>query len=91
MRDHQIAHLYVQHGQSVAEVKALHRIRHQSMQLLDLIQGVLDLNRLDARGLSISLQDVTVEQLLREVREDIPEAWARLLAGARIKNVSFAV
>ena len=70
---------------SADEVKALHRIRHQSMQLLDLMQGILDLNRLEARGLALSLQDTTVRQLLLSVQESIPETWAR--PGVRLEWV----
>ncbi|MBI3786198.1 MAG: hypothetical protein HY270_22655 [Deltaproteobacteria bacterium] len=62
---------------SADEVRALHRIRHQSMQLLDLMQGILDLNRLEARGLALSLQDTTVRQVMLSVQESIPDAWAR--------------
>jgi signal transduction histidine kinase len=59
------------------EMQALQRIRLQSMQLHDLIQGILDLNRLEARGLALSIEDLTAGSILLGVQEGIPEAWTR--------------
>lgn len=59
------------------EREALERVRYQSLQLLDLIQGVLDLNRLEARGVSLHLQRFSVQELLDGLREGIPENWRR--------------
>jgi signal transduction histidine kinase len=59
------------------EREALERVRHQSLQLLDLIQGILDLNRLEVRGTSLHLQRFSVEELLERLREGLPENWMR--------------
>lgn len=56
---------------------ALRRVRQQSRELLDLIQAMLDLNRLEAGGFPLVLEEFSVGAVLRSLREGLPARWSR--------------
>ncbi|MFN8642111.1 MAG: HAMP domain-containing sensor histidine kinase [Candidatus Binatia bacterium] len=55
----------------------LGRIHHQSRQLLDLIQSMLDLNRVEAGGISLVYEDFPIAAALDNLRSGLPDAWCR--------------
>jgi len=57
---------------STPQVQALDRIRGHGMQLLELIQETLDVNRLEAGLLPLDLDTFSVREFLDEVKESIP-------------------
>jgi signal transduction histidine kinase len=57
------------------EADVLNRIRHQSTELLDLIQGMLDVNRLEVRGLQLNLCEFSLGDLMEGIRGAIPRGW----------------
>lgn len=61
---------------------ALQRVRQQSMQLLDLIQPMLDLSRLEARGVPISIDAFRISELFADLQASIPASWGK--AGVRL-------
>ncbi|MBI4515702.1 MAG: HAMP domain-containing histidine kinase [Deltaproteobacteria bacterium] len=54
---------------------ALDRIRQQSLQLLDLIQAMLDVSRLDAGGLRLNLEEFDLGALFASLRTSVPSNW----------------
>src|SRR5437870_12365702 len=56
---------------------ALRRARRQSIELLELITALLDLNRLEAGRLPVHRTPVAVTELLRTVFQQLPENWGR--------------
>jgi len=62
---------------SPAQREPLERIRQQSAQLLELIQGMLDLNRLEARGLALTLEPCTLAEVFNSLRVSIPNSWCK--------------
>jgi signal transduction histidine kinase len=56
---------------------ALQRVRQQSRQLLDLIQGMLDLNRLEIGGIRLVVETFAVAELLDQLRRNLPANWAK--------------
>src|SRR5437867_1397251 len=56
---------------------ALRRARRQSLELLELITALLDLNRLEAGRLPVHRTPVAVTELLRTVFQQLPENWGR--------------
>jgi len=56
---------------------ALQRVRQQSMQLLDLIQPMLDLSRLEARGVPITVDEFRISDLFDALRASIPTNWCK--------------
>jgi len=56
---------------------ALARVQHHSVQLLELIEETLDINRLEAGRLPVDLETVEVGDFLRAVRESIPADWLK--------------
>ena len=62
---------------SPTQLDTLQRIRQQSAQLLDLIQGMLDLNRLEARGFPVQVESFTLGEVLNSLRANIPAAWCK--------------
>lgn len=56
---------------------ALGRIRQQSHQLLDLIQSMLDLNRMEGGGISLVVEEFSVVTALDSVRAGLPDNWCR--------------
>lgn len=61
----------------------LGRIRMQAVQMRDLIQALLDLDRLAARGTPEPPQVVRVDELLAGLRADLPVTWGK--AGVRLE------
>src|SRR5207245_8331734 len=56
---------------------ALRRARRQSIELLELITALLDLNRLEAGRLPVHRAPVAMTELLRTVFQQLPENWGR--------------
>jgi signal transduction histidine kinase len=56
---------------------ALGRIHGQSLNLLELIQSMLDLNRMEAAGVSLLLDDCSVESVFEAVHSGLPTRWLR--------------
>jgi signal transduction histidine kinase len=56
---------------------ALQRVREQSRQLLDLIQAMLDLNRLEAGGIQLVVETFAVAELFDHLRRNVPTNWAK--------------
>lgn len=56
---------------------ALSRIHQQSRQLLDLIQSMLDLNRMEAGGVSLVVEDFPIARALDNLRDSLPASWCR--------------
>jgi signal transduction histidine kinase len=57
--------------------EALERVRQHALQLLDLIQETLDVNRLEAGLLPVDLETFTVREFLDDVRDSIPADWMK--------------
>ena len=55
----------------------LQRIREQSMQLNDLIQAMLDLNRLETQRLPLTISPFTLGDLIGTVRSTVSPQWRR--------------
>ena len=55
----------------------LQRIHQQCLQLLELIQAMLDLNRLETQQLVLRLEPFSVEDLMRSLRTNLPGNWVR--------------
>ncbi len=56
---------------------ALSRVRLRSLHLLDLIQDILDINRLESGRLPLHIDDFSVGDVLDTVRNAVPPAWRR--------------
>jgi signal transduction histidine kinase len=56
---------------------ALRRVHHQSLQLLDLIQAMLDLNKVEAGGAQITLEDFRIGDLIDSLRGGLPTSWCK--------------
>jgi signal transduction histidine kinase len=59
------------------ETDALQRVRARSLELYDLIQDLLNVNRLESRGRTLSLRQFAVTELIDSVRRNIPANWMR--------------
>ena len=59
------------------QLDALSRIHQQSRQLLDLIQSMLDLNRMEAGGISLVCEEFPIAAALDSLRNGLPTAWCR--------------
>jgi signal transduction histidine kinase len=57
--------------------ETLGTVRHQALQLLELIQATLDLSRLERGLMTVDLRDISVAQLLGQLRVQIPAAWRK--------------
>jgi signal transduction histidine kinase len=57
--------------------EALERVRQHALQLLDLIQEALDINRLEAGLLPLNIETFTLHDLLDDLRDSIPAEWAK--------------
>ena len=55
----------------------LQRIHQQSMQLLDLIQAMFDLNRLETRQLSFHIEPFSLGDLMSSLRTNLPANWIK--------------
>ncbi len=54
---------------------ALTRLRARSLHLLDLIQDILDINRLESGRVPLTIEDFTIGEVLRSVQNAVPAAW----------------
>ncbi len=54
----------------------LRRLRENSLQLSDLIQGMLDLNRLETQRLPIAIAPVRIGDLIGRLRSGISASWS---------------
>lgn len=61
---------------SAEQREALERVRLHALQLLELIQEALDINRLEAGLLPLDLETFTVHEFLEDVKDSIPADWA---------------
>jgi signal transduction histidine kinase len=57
--------------------EALERVRQHALQLLDLIQEALDINRLEAGLLPVNIETFALHELLDDVKDSIPAEWAK--------------
>jgi signal transduction histidine kinase len=55
----------------------LQRVQQHALQLLDLIQETLDLNRLEAGRLPLDIETFALNAFLDEVRQGIPADWLK--------------
>jgi signal transduction histidine kinase len=59
------------------QADALGRIHQQSRQLLDLIQSMLDLNRIEAGGITLVLEEFPIASALDTLRASLPATWCK--------------
>ena len=59
------------------QADALGRIHQQSRQLLDLIQSMLDLNRIEAGGITLVLEEFPIAAALDTLRASLPATWCK--------------
>lgn len=59
------------------QLDVLNRMRHQSAQLLDLVQPMLDLNRLEARQTSIARDAFRITDLIESLQLTVPASWCK--------------
>jgi len=59
------------------QVEALERVHHQSLQLLELIQSMLNIHRIEAGELPLQLEHFAVATLLEALRHNLPASWLR--------------
>ncbi|MFQ5667892.1 MAG: ATP-binding protein [Candidatus Binatia bacterium] len=62
---------------SAEQRDALERVRQHALQLLELIQETLDVNRLEAGLLPLNLETFTVREFLDDVKDSIPTDWQK--------------
>jgi signal transduction histidine kinase len=55
----------------------LDRVRAAALQLLELIQETLDVNRMEAGLLPLDLETFSVQEFLDDVRDSIPSTWSK--------------
>ena len=58
-------------------MRLLQRIHDKSFDLLHLIQGMLDLNRLDAGELPLTIEEFPIETVLEELQGGLPTNWMK--------------
>src|SRR5262249_45422039 len=63
--------------QPAEELDALGRIQQSSRQLLDLIQSMLDLNRIERGGIALTVEEFEVSYVLDELRAGLPVNWCK--------------
>jgi signal transduction histidine kinase len=56
---------------------ALLRVQDNSRQLLDLIQSMLDLNRIEANGIVLRVEEFPVAAALDNLRAGLPDTWCK--------------
>jgi signal transduction histidine kinase len=56
---------------------ALERVRQHALQLLELIQETLDVNRLEAGLLPLDLETFTVHEFVDDLKDSIPATWLK--------------
>jgi signal transduction histidine kinase len=59
------------------EVDPLRRIRDQAVQLGELVQEMLDLNRLEARVVEVAREEFTLGDLLDGLKQNVPNSWRK--------------
>jgi signal transduction histidine kinase len=59
------------------QLDVLNRVRHQTAQLLDLVQPMLDLTRLEARQTAIVREPLRVAELIENLQLAIPASWCK--------------
>lgn len=59
------------------QLDALGRIHQSSRQLLDLIQSMLDINRLEGGGVSLLVEEFQVASALDDLRATLPANWCK--------------
>jgi signal transduction histidine kinase len=57
--------------------ETLGTVRHQALQLLELIQATLDMSRLERGLMTVDLRDISVAQLFEQLQVQIPPAWRK--------------
>ena len=57
------------------QAQALERAQGQALTLLEMIEALLDMNRLEAGRLPLETSAVAVDELLRELRDQLPDNW----------------
>lgn len=62
---------------SPEQCEALERVRVHALQLLELIQETLDVNRLEAGLLPLDLETFTLHEFVDDVKDSIPAGWAK--------------
>lgn len=55
----------------------LRTVRHQALQLLELIQATLDMSRLERGLMTVDLCDIPVAQLVEQLQQQVPPAWRK--------------
>jgi signal transduction histidine kinase len=58
-------------------LETLGTVRHQALQLLELIQATLDMSRLERGLMTVDLRDIAVGQLFEQLQVQIPPAWRK--------------
>lgn len=64
-------------GLAAEQQQALERVQQHALQLLELIQETLDVNRLEAGLLPLDIETFTVREFIDEVKESIPADWLK--------------
>ncbi len=64
-------------GDGTERRDALVRIRQQSAHLLDMIQTMLDINRIEEGRIPMERQELTVAELVERLRVNIPANWLK--------------
>lgn len=59
------------------QLDVLNRVRHQSAQLLDLVQPMLDLNRLESRQTAIARDEFRIADLVESLQLTVPPSWCK--------------
>ena len=59
------------------QLDALRRVRLHSLQLLDLIQSMLDLNRLESGGVRLHIERFPIGALFDNLRDNLPAGWCK--------------
>lgn len=62
---------------AVEQQHALERVQQQALQLAELIQETLDVNRLEAGLLPLDVETFTVRAFLEELQDSIPTDWVK--------------
>ena len=70
---------------------ALGRIHRQSLQLLELIQSMLDVNRIEAAGVALVMSEFTVGSVLEGIRRELPPSWLRAGVELRFEPADAAI
>jgi signal transduction histidine kinase len=64
-------------GEPPERERPLQRIHDQSLELLHLIQGMLDLNRLDGGNLPLTVEEFQLKDVLEDLRTNLPPSWVK--------------